>query len=73
MIGIPGKLKKTFKVYNKFNCLIQSKSASSSTGINTNKLFSPSYVKTTCYREAKDLGLIRFEISYTAESAEESE
>ena len=73
MIGIPKKLKMNLKVYNKFNCLIQSKSASSSTGINTNKLFTPSYVKTKCYREAKDLGLIRFELSYIAESAEESE
>ena len=40
-----GKIKRKFKVYNKMNSLLQSKSAKSSIGMNTNKLYSTSYVQ----------------------------
>ena len=48
-----GQIKRKFKVYNKLNCLLQSKSAQSSIGMNTSKLFSPSYVQSQCFKEAE--------------------
>ena len=38
--------------------------------MNTNKLYSPSYVQSQCFKEAEQLGLTRMEVSYYAESSE---
>ena len=55
-----------FKVYNKCNAWLLSKSAQSLLGMNTNALYTQKPVMSSVIKEASNTGLTRMEVSYCA-------